>query len=231
MEGTPNTARVVFGPEQTEAEIKDEIWQYDFGQKLQIEGLSLPTAVEIHYAARNGNTALVRAGVTRDNITVAPIPDSILETKGAFYAYVFVTNGTSGETKYRITGYINRRPPSEKHDKPADQDMFHDVIKVVNEAVEKAIQTAALKADDLSLQNGVLQLLSGKNKIGNGIRLPTGGTGGREIELRNSGMEIQWRYTDENEWHTLVLLEDLRGPAGEVPDFEVRDGHLYAIYK
>ena len=54
---------------------------------------------------------------------------------------------------------------------------------------------------------------------------------GREIELKNNGVEIQWRYTDSNDWIKLIDLESIRGPAGETPEFEIREGHLYAIYQ
>lgn len=61
--------------------------------------------------------------------------------------------------------------------------------------------------------------------------MPEGGGSGREIELRNSGTAIEWRYTDSNEWTELAKISDLSGKDGEAPDFEVRDGHLIAIYK
>ena len=53
----------------------------------------------------------------------------------------------------------------------------------------------------------------------------------KEIELRNNGTALQWRYTDSNEWTELILIDDIKGPAGETPTFEIREGNLYAIYK
>ena len=35
------------------------------------------------------------------------------------------------------------------------------------------------------------------------------------LEVRNSGTAIQWKYSDETDWHDLVALDDLRGSAGE----------------
>ena len=35
------------------------------------------------------------------------------------------------------------------------------------------------------------------------------------LEVRNSGTAIQWKYSDENDWHDLVSLDELRGAAGE----------------
>jgi hypothetical protein len=46
----------------------------------------------------------------------------------------------------------------------------------------------------------------------------SGGTGtgsdAREIELRNSGAYLQWRYVGVESWIDLVSLEDITGPAG-----------------
>ena len=35
------------------------------------------------------------------------------------------------------------------------------------------------------------------------------------LEARNNGTAIQWKYSDETDWHDLVALDELRGAAGE----------------
>ena len=35
------------------------------------------------------------------------------------------------------------------------------------------------------------------------------------LEVRNNGTAIQWKYSDETDWHDLVALTELRGAAGE----------------
>ena len=35
------------------------------------------------------------------------------------------------------------------------------------------------------------------------------------LELRNNGTAIQWKYSNETDWHDLVSLDELRGAAGE----------------
>lgn len=43
----------------------------------------------------------------------------------------------------------------------------------------------------------------------------TNGTTAREIQLRKTETkEIQWKYTDETEWHTLLPFSDLKGDTG-----------------
>lgn len=58
------------------------LWQWDYGQQLRIEGLHLPTAVEIHFALQEtGGEAITRVGTTKDGVTTVTIPDSMLEGK------------------------------------------------------------------------------------------------------------------------------------------------------
>lgn len=58
-----------------------------------------------------------------------------------------------------------------------------------------------------------------------------GGTGsgkdGREVELRNSGEYIQWRYSGEENWTNLVSLADLKGEKGD--DYVLTDEDIEEI--
>ncbi len=47
------------------------LWQWNYGQKLRIEGLRLPTAVEIHFALTEfAGDAITRVGTTKDGVTL-----------------------------------------------------------------------------------------------------------------------------------------------------------------
>lgn len=142
---------ITFEPDATAAEIKEDVWQYDFGQVLQISGLSLPPVVEVHYANKGKDIALPQTGVTEGGITTAPIPNEILEEKGAFTAYIFVTDGESGETCYTINGYVNKRPPVKGFNAPEDQEILHAAVGAVNAAAERA-ESAETKATEAAKQ-------------------------------------------------------------------------------
>ena len=146
-----NTAHAIFTSGEKVAEIKDDVWQYDFGQILQIEGLPLPPVVEVHYANKGKDIALPQTGVTEGGITTAPIPNEILEEKGAFTAYIFVTDGESGETCYTINGYVNKRPPVKGFNAPEDQEILHAAVGAVNAAAERA-ESAETKATEAANQ-------------------------------------------------------------------------------
>lgn len=41
--------RAVFSKFGEEIELTDELWQYDFGQKIQVTGIELPDVCEAHF--------------------------------------------------------------------------------------------------------------------------------------------------------------------------------------
>jgi hypothetical protein len=86
----------------TKSIVTDEIWQWNYGQILRIQGLKLPRAVEVHFSM--GNASKTRIGTTIDNVTDVVIPDSLIEQSGRLKAYVYLHVGDDdGETEYEIT--------------------------------------------------------------------------------------------------------------------------------
>ncbi len=121
------------------------LWQWDYGQVLRIQGLTLPTAVEIHFSlAETGGQAITRVGVTRDGVTEVVIPDSMLENGPAagsqytIYAWLYLTDSTSGQTIRRISLQVRTRSKPEPFDTPEAEELFRRAIDTVNEAVKKA---------------------------------------------------------------------------------------------
>lgn len=126
------------------AEVKG-IWQWDYGQILRIQGLSLPTAVEIHFSLdEHGGEAVRRIGVTKDGVTDVPIPDSMVENESAygdsyyFFAYIYLTDETSGNTEYKIRAKVSTRSKPEGY-LSGGNDTFAEILKTVNEIAEDKV--------------------------------------------------------------------------------------------
>lgn len=123
------------------------IYQYAYGQILRIQGITLPTAVEVHFSLQNtGGEATTRIGVTKDGVTDVVIPDSLLENGDAtqdyeIYAFVYLRNETSGQTEYKITLHITSRPKPEAFDRPEDAELFREAIKAVNESAARSAES------------------------------------------------------------------------------------------
>lgn len=190
------------------------LWQYDYGQVLRIQGLSLPPAIEIHFSLQEtGGEAITRIGVTKDGVTDVVIPDSILDGAGAIedyfaYAFIYPSDDNSGQTEHRIEIGVKSRPRPEGY-KGSGDDTMGAIMKAVNEI-------AAGKADGLEYKNSILRLMAGETELAQVTISGGSGTGSdaREIELQKSETAIQWRYVGDETWKDLVDLADLKGDPG-----------------
>ena len=141
-----------FSKGETCKEIYSGLWQWDYGQVLRIQGLDLPTAVEIHFSLQEkGGEAVTRVGTTKDGATDVVIPDSMLENNGSLedyfiYAFIYLTDETSGQTEYKISMKVKARPKPEAFDSPEDEELFREAIAAVNEAADRA-ETAGKEAE------------------------------------------------------------------------------------
>lgn len=121
-----------------------DLWQWDYGQTLRIQGVTLPAAVEVQFSTmeRIGET-VTRIGVTKEGITEVPIPDTLLEGGGTtqdytIYAFVYIENGDSGKTEYRISMKVRARPKPEAHATPEEGELFRQAIVAVTESADRA---------------------------------------------------------------------------------------------
>ena len=121
------------------------VWQYDYGQVLRITGPELPPAVEVQFslAEKTGET-LSRVGTTVDGVTEVKIPDELLTHSATsnyrIYAYIYLTDETSGNTKYEITipVRVRSKPTSPTEDPETDPDLFRETVAAVNASAERA---------------------------------------------------------------------------------------------
>lgn len=206
-----NIVTAVFSQDSKYCRVHD-VWQYDRGQILRIQGLALPAAVEIHFSLSDADgESITRVGVTKDNVTDVIIPDSLLENNGIgqnynIYAYIYLTEPGSGETEYKITISVKSRPKPEN----AGPTTWEEVLKAIN-------QIASGKADSIEYKDNILKLMSGEKELSRVTITDGSGTGSdaREIELQKSSTALQWRYTGDETWNDLISLAEITGPQGE----------------
>ena len=156
------------------------LWQWNYGQKLRIEGLRLPTAVEIHFALTEfAGDAITRVGTTKDGVTEVVIPDSLLEHQAAgvtyeIYAWIYLTDKTFGETIKRISMQVKRRPKPEGFDTPEDAELFREAIAQVNASADRAetaregAETAQKAAEEAA--NKIESEISGSEELAKQVK-------------------------------------------------------------
>ena len=156
------------------------LWQWDYGQRLRIEGLKLPTAIEIHFAlTEQSGDAITRVGTTKDGVTEVVIPDSLLEHQAAgatyeIYAWIYLADKTSGETIKRISMQVKRRAKPEGHDTPEDAELFREAIAQVNASADRAetaregAETAQKAAEEAA--NKIESEISGSEELAKQVK-------------------------------------------------------------
>ena len=123
------------------------LWQWDYGQVLRIQGLHLPSMVEIHFSLQEtGGTSVNRVGVTKDGVTDVIIPDSMLENDGAdrtydMFAFIYLTDATSGQTEYKIKLQVKSRPKPEVPGGGENPNIFHEAVQAVQKSADKAAES------------------------------------------------------------------------------------------
>lgn len=141
-----NIVTAIFNPDSAMASAYG-LWQWDYGQVLRIQGLHLPSMVEIHFSLQEtGGTSVMRIGVTQDGVTDVVIPDSMLQNDGAasdynIFAFVYLTDDTSGQTEYKIKLRVKSRPEPEVPSGGEDPNIFHEVVQAVRKSADKAAES------------------------------------------------------------------------------------------
>lgn len=130
------------------AKVKD-VWQWNYGQILRIDGLNLPEAVEVHFSLEEtGGEAKRRIGVTKEGVTDVRIPDFIVEaersTNYTAYAFIYVADREYGNTVKKIAMEITSRPRPEAFIKPCEKELFDDAIEATRESLAGSREAAEL---------------------------------------------------------------------------------------
>lgn len=132
---------------------KKPFWQWNYGTVLQIYGLDLQPAVEIHFKhEKMSGGAVIRIGTTVDKITEVAFPEAFLELDGLITAYIYVSNTQSGQTEYKILTRITARPQPEAWDRPEDVEIWRQTVEAVNAAADRA-ETAATESKESALES------------------------------------------------------------------------------
>ena len=131
------------------------LWQYDYGQVLAIDGLTLPDAFEVHFAHADSSTTKTVIGA--DNQVA--IPDEYLRSGTTIHAYIYLHAGDNdGETEYKIMIPVKMRPvPTDYAPTPQEQSVITQTIAALGDGVKRA-ETAATAAEQAA--SGINQTIT-----------------------------------------------------------------------
>ena len=121
--------------------------QWDRGQILQIEGVTLPFAYNVEFCCQGDATTVTMIG----DASGVEIPNSLLERGLPVIAYIVLHEGEDDrETEYWITINVKARPqPTNVSPDPGQQDAIDQLIAELDAGVQ-ATEDAAEAAEDAS---------------------------------------------------------------------------------
>lgn len=131
--------------------ISDELWQYDYGQKVQISGLAnIGDSVKVHFSTqKTGGIAPEVQAVVENGVITARIPDELLENNDTtknykLYVFVYPLGETSGETAVRICLTVFARSKPEYYEVPAEElQPFDQIVAQVGASAAAADESAS----------------------------------------------------------------------------------------
>ena len=111
----------------------ESLYQYDYGQKLVLEGVNLPTLYEVHFSNFEHGESVTQIG----DSTGVTIPDMLLTSGQKIFVWLYLHNGQDdGETVYKGIIPVNERAkPSDTPPTPVQQSVIEEAIVALNNGV------------------------------------------------------------------------------------------------
>ena len=127
-----NITTVVFSGRRY-ATAQTSLYQWDYGQILNISGLDLPSPFEAHFCNDGDAETVTMLG----NDNTVTIPDQFLNSGKSINAYIYLHAGDDdGETEYKITIPVLTRPqPSDIEPTPEQQTVIDQLLAELRSAV------------------------------------------------------------------------------------------------
>ena len=147
--------KVIF-KEGWETMYSNDLTKCDYGQVLQIEGITLPDGnVEVHFSLTEHNgEAPISIGTVKENVITVDIPDFILQKKDVYadsyqaYAWIYVTDGESGRTIRKIVFTIDTRAKPTTNVPEDQKDPFLQEVRQVLAETKEVAQSVRDDADN-----------------------------------------------------------------------------------
>lgn len=143
-----------------------ELFQFDYGQTLEISGVELPEKFEMHF--EYGDISLSVDGIYSNGKGTVKVPDTLLDgLRSKFSAWLYVEDGKSGKTIKTVEFILGRRKkPSDYPCNPSEIAEVKTLVEYVKENADKVSEAEKVGQDLLQrAENGEFDGADGKDYI------------------------------------------------------------------
>lgn len=193
--------------------IEGDLWQYDYGQKLIIEGLDLPDTYEVHFGNKEVYGSTKTQIGTTDGVT---IPDEYLISGEPLFVFIFLHDGTDdGETEYKAKIYVKRRPePSDIEPTPQEQSAITQALAAFNKATDD-IRNMQVESETLEPGSDATATWDGEKLT---IGIPRGDVGPQGTTITSIALNSDYTLTVTTSDGSTFTTPPIRGEKGEPGD-------------
>ncbi len=159
-----------------------DLFQFDYGQTLEISGVELPEKFEMHF--EYGDISLSVDGIYSNGKGTVKVPDTLLDgLRSKFSAWLYVENGKSGKTLKTVEFILGRRKkPSDYPCNPSEIAEVKTLAEYVKENADKVSEAEKVGQDLLQrAENGEFDGATGPQGP-QGIQGPKGDTGPQGVQ-------------------------------------------------
>lgn len=167
-----------------------DLFQFDYGQELEISGVELPEKFEMHF--EYGDISLSVDGKYSEGKGNVKIPDGLLDgVRSKFSAWLYVEDGSSGKTVKTVKFVLGRRKkPTDYPCNPSEITEVKTLAEYVKENADKVATAEKVGQDLLEMaENGEFDGAAGPQGP-QGIQGPQGADGKDYILTENDKTEI-----------------------------------------
>lgn len=134
------------------------LYQWDYGQKLQIYGTELnDVTIQVHFCDKSCDRTIVRIASLLDATTSNPyyvvsIPDSLLENDWDIHAFIYKVDIEAGNTTHRIKIPIFKRKKPEgfiSEPDPSQTTLLEETLIEINEVVGSLVEPVSKNTKDI----------------------------------------------------------------------------------
>lgn len=105
--------------------ITDSLHQWDLNQVLQVSGLNLTTAPEVHFSNANTDRAIVRQASLTNHVVSVGVPNSLLQDPLRIYAHIGIYEGSTFKVVELVEiPVIPRKRPADYQIQDADEEIY-----------------------------------------------------------------------------------------------------------
>ena len=124
--------------------VTDSLYQWDLNQVLNVSGLNLAAAPEVHFSNANMDKAIVRQATKDNNVVRVAIPNSLLQDPLTIYAHIGVYEGDTFKIVEKVEiPVIPKSRPSDYRIEDSDEEIYSF------NALENAIASLTAEVESL----------------------------------------------------------------------------------